>query len=128
MALCSERWIQWIQKDVEITIPHFSAEDAHKYLRFLKADHHFEDGETEYQLKSADGRAAFNRAAHGKLFTKHFCSVCITNSVSLPNEKTKYYLGGAISLRAQDWQIVFYVCYFLRSCIRVRFGCRNIEY
>ena len=114
------------QKDVEITIPHFldfSTEEAHKYLRFLKADHQFEDGEIEYQLKSAGGRAAFNRAAHGTLLTKHFCSVCIASSVPLPNEKTKYYLGGAISLNGQEWQIVFYVCYFLPSCIRVRFDC-----
>ena len=118
------------QKDVEITIPHyvdFSAKDAHKYLRFLKADHQFEDDETEYQLKSAHGRAAFNRAAHGTLMTRHFCSVCIANSVPLPNEKTQYYLGGAISLKGQEWQIVFYVCYFLPSCIRVRFGCINIQ-
>ena len=118
------------QKDVEITIPHFldfSTEDAHRYLRFLKADHQFEDDEIEYQLQLADGRAAFNRAAHGTLLTKHFCSVCITSSVPLPNEHTRYYLGGGISLKAQKWKIIFYVCYFLPSCIRVRFGCVKIQ-
>ena len=118
-------------KDVEITFPHyadFSTEDAHTYLRFLKADHQlFEDGELEYQFKSADGRAAFNFAAHGTLLTKHFCSMCITSSVPLPNERTKYYLGGAISLKAHYWQIIFYVCYFLPSCIRVSFGCVKIQ-
>ena len=118
------------QKDVEITIPHFldfSTEDAHRYLRFLKADHQFEGGEIEYQLKSADGRAAFNRAAHGTLLTKHFCSVCITSKLPLPNEHTRYYLGGGISLKAQKWKIIFYVCYYLPSCIKVRFGCVKIQ-
>ena len=124
--LCAQQdGFSGFQKDVEITIPHFvdfSTEDAHKYLTFLKADHQFEDSESEYQLKSADGRAVFNRAAHGTLLTKHFCSVCIAaNSVHLPNEKTNYYLGGARSMKGQEWQIVFYVCYFLPSCIRVRF-------
>ena len=114
------------QKDVEITIPHFldfSTEDAYKYLRFLKAHHQLENGEIEYQLKPAKGRAAFDLAAHGLLMTRHFCSVCITTSEPLPNEHTKYYLGGGISLKLQDWQIIFYVCYFLPSCIRVRSGC-----
>ena len=53
------------QKDVEITVPHFlhfSTEDAHEYLRFLKAEHQLEDGEKEYQLKPTDGRAVFDRA------------------------------------------------------------------
>ena len=126
--LCAQQnGFSGFQKDVEITIPHFvdfSTEDAHKYLRFLKADHQFEASEIEYQLKSAGGRAAFNRAAHGTLLTKHFCSVCITSSVTLPNEKIKYYLGGAISLKAQDWQIIFYACYFLPSCIWVRYVCK----
>ena len=113
------------QKDVEITIPHFlhfSTEDAHMYLRFLKADHQLEDGEIEYQLKLDDGRAIFDHATYGTLFTRHFCFRCITTSV-LPVEHSRYYLGGGISLRAQDWQIIFYVCYFLKSCIRVSFGC-----
>ena len=113
------------QKDVEITIPHFldfSTEDAYKYLRFLKANHQLENGEIEYQLKPANGRAVFDLASHGSLMTRHFCSVCITTSVPPPNEHTKYYLGGGISLKLQDWQIIFYVCYFLRSCIRVRSG------
>ena len=35
----------------------------------------------------------------------------------------RYYLGGGISLKAHDWQITFYVCYFLKSCVRVRFHC-----
>ena len=113
------------QKDVEITIPHFlhfSTEDAYTYLRFLKADHQLEDGEIEYQLKLDDGRAIFDYATYGTLFTRHFCFRCITTSV-LPDEHSRYYLGGGISLRAQDWQIIFYVCYFLKSCIRVSFGC-----
>ena len=117
------------QKDVEITIPHFldfSTEDAHRYLRFLKADHQFEDGEIEYKLKSTDGRAAFNRATHGTLLTMHFCSVCIATT-ALPNEHTRYYLGGEMSLKAQQWKITFYVCYFLPSCIRVRLGCVKIQ-
>ena len=110
------------QKDVEITIPHFvdfPSEDAYNYLRFLKADHQLEDGENEYQLKSADGKAIFNCAAHGTLLTRHFCSVCIASSV-FPDKYTRYYLGGEISLTAQERQIVFVVCYLLKSCIRVR--------
>ena len=118
------------QKDVEITIPHFldfSTEDANKYLRFLKADHEpdmlNEDDKIEYQLKPADGRAVFDMDSdvkHGKLLTRHFCSVCIATSV-FHNEYTRYCLGGELSLTAQDGQIIFYVCYFLKSCIQVRF-------
>ena len=119
------------QKDLEITIPHFlqlSTEDAYKYLRFLKADHELdvinEDGKIQYQLKPAAGTAVFdhaNDATHGKLLTRHFCSVCIATSV-LRNEHTRYYLGGGRSLTAQDGQIIFYICYFLPSCVRVRLG------
>ena len=118
------------QKDVEITIPHFlhlSTEDAYKYLRFLKADNERnvlnEDGKIQYQLKPAPGTAVFDHAndpTHGKLLTRHFCSVCIATSV-LHNEHTRYYLGGGISLKTQDGWIIFYVCYFLKSCVRVRF-------
>ena len=116
------------QKDVEIIIPHFldfSTEDASRYLRFLKASHQLEDGETEYQLKAAVGKAVFDHATdvnRGILFTRHFCSVCIATSVLL-NEHTRYYLGGEISLKAQDGQVVFFVCYFLQSCLMVRFYC-----
>jgi len=112
------------QKDVEITIPHFldlSTEDAYEYLRFLKAEHQLEDGEKEYQFKPTDGRAVFDRPAHGTLLMRHFCSVCIEAKVS-PSQKTRYYLGGGISLKGQDCQIVFYVCYFLKSCVRVSVG------
>ena len=129
--LCAQQdGFSGFQKDVEITIPHFldlSTEDAYKYLRFLKADHEFdvlnEDGKIEYQLKPAHGTAVFdhaNDATHGKLLTRHFCSVCIATSV-LHNEHTKYYLGGGISLKAQDRWIIFYVSYFLKSCVTVRF-------
>ena len=114
------------QKDVEITIPHFldlSTEDANKYFTFLKAEHELEDHENEYQLKPANGKAKFDRAMHGTLLMRHFCSTCITTSAPLPDEHTRYYLGGGISLKGQDWQIIFYVCYFLKSCVRVRFGC-----
>ena len=109
------------QKDVEITIPHFvdfSTKDAYTYLRFVKADHQFED---EYQLKPVDDRVVFNRTTHGTLLTRHFCSMCIASKVLLPNEHSKYYLGGGMRLKAQELQIVFYVCYFLPSCIRVSF-------
>ena len=119
-----------LQKDVEITIPHFlelTTKEASTYLRFLKADHECdmlnEDGEVEFQLKPAAGTAVFDDpsdSTHGKLLTRHFCSVCITTSV-LFNKHTRYYLGG-ISLKANNWKIIFYVCYFLPSCIRVRFG------
>ena len=122
------------QKDVEITIPHFldlSTEDAYKYLRFLKADHKFdvlnEDGKIRYQLKPAPGKAVFHHASdatHGKLLTRHFCSVCIATSV-LHNEHTRYYLGGGISWKTKDGWIIFYVCYFLKSCVRVRFVVHN---
>ena len=112
------------QKDIKIILPHFldfSTQDACRYLRFLKASHQLEDGETEYQLKPADGTAVFSDATYGTLLTRHFCLVCIATSI-LPNEHTKYYLGGRISLKAQDcMQIIFFVCYFLKSCIRVRF-------
>ena len=115
------------QKDVEITIPHFldlPTEDAYTYLRFLKADHHCEGEETEYQLKATDGKAIFEHASdatYGSLLTRHFCSVCIATSI-LPDEHTKFYLGGRISLKTQDCvQIIFFVCYFLKSCIRVRY-------
>ena len=112
------------QKDVEITIPHFldfSSEDANKYLTFLKAEHELEDHENEYQLKPANGKAKFDRAMHGTLLMRHFCSVCIKAEI-FPEEQTRYYLGGGISMKGQDWQIIFYVCYFLKSCLRVRFS------
>ena len=119
------------QKDLEITIPHFlrlSTEDAHKYLQFLKADHQLDllndDGKIQYELKPAVGTAVFdhdNYATHGKLLTRHFCSVCIATSVSL-NEHTRYCLGGELSLTAQERQIIFYVCYLLNSCVEVRNG------
>ena len=130
--LCIQDGFSGFQKDVEITIPHFlhiSTEDAYKYLRFLNADHKFdvlnEDGKIDYQLKPAAGTAIFdhaNDATHGKLLTRHFCSVCIATSV-LSNEHTRYYLGGELSLTAQGRQITFYVCYFLKSCVQVRYGC-----
>ena len=107
------------QKDVEITIPHFlhlSTKDAYTYLRFLKADHQLED--SEIQLQPADGRALFDHVTCGTLLTRHFCSTCIASKV-FPSEHTRYYLGGAISLKEQDMQIIFFVCYFLKSCIRV---------
>ena len=117
------------QKDVEITIPHFlqfSTEDAHKYLQFLKADHQLdllaEDGKLEYQLQPADGKAVFDHASFGQLFSRHFCSVCIASSRSVVNdEHTKYFLGGRIIPKGQDWRIIFFVCYFLKSCVAVRF-------
>ena len=117
------------QKDVEITIPHFldiSTEDAYEHLRFLKAEHQLEDGEREYQLKPIDGRgqrAVFDYAAHGTLLTRHFCSLCIEAEV-FPNQQTRYYLGGGISLKGHEWQIIFYICYFLQSCVRVRLSAR----
>ena len=124
--LCVADSFSEFQKDVEITIPHFlqlSKEDANKYLRFLKADHQLDDGEIEYQLKPAAGTAEFNHASdatHGKLLTRHFCSVCIATSV-FRDEHTRYCLGGELILTTQERQtIIFYVCYFLRSCIEVR--------
>ena len=121
------------QKDVEITIPHFldfSTEDAYKYLRFLKAEHEpdvpTKDGKIEYQLKPAPGTAVFDHAGdatHGKLLTRHFCSVCIATSV-FRDEHTRYCLGGELVLTTQEKQtVIFYVCYFLRSCIEVRYVC-----
>ena len=128
------------QKDVEITLPHllhFSAEEAFTNLRFLKADHQLdminEDGEMKYLLKPADGRTLFEHVTHGTddrasldhtlhgtLLTRHFCFICIATSV-FPNEHTRYYLGGTIKtrLKTQDWQIIFFVCYFLKSCVLV---------
>ena len=115
------------QEDVEITIPHFlqfSTEDAYKCLQFLKADHQLdlltEDGKEEYQLKPADGKAVFDHAAYGQLFSRHFCSVCIATSV-VHDDHTKYFLGGGIIPKGQEWQIIFFVCYFLKSCVAVRF-------
>ena len=131
--LCAQQdGFSGFQKDVEITIPHFvdfTTEDAYKYLRFLKADHKpdvlNEDGKIQYQLKPAAGTAVFdhaNDATHGKLLTRHFCSLCIATSVFY-TEQTRYCLGGEISFTAQERQIIFYVCYFLKSCIEVRCGC-----
>ena len=63
------------QKDVEITIPYFldvSTQDAYRYLKFLKASHQLEDGETEYQLKTAYGKVVFDYASYGTLLTGHF--------------------------------------------------------
>ena len=87
-----------------IIIPHFldfSTEDAYRYLQFLKADHELdvlnEDGKIQYQLKPAASTAVFDNdcdATHGKLLTRHFCSLCIATSV-FRNEHTRYYLGGA---------------------------------
>ena len=110
------------QKDVEITIPHFldfSTEDACTHLRFLKANHQLEDG--EYKLQSADGKAKFDHAMYGKLITKHFCSMCIASSLPFP-KLTRYYLSGGIRSKGKDWQIIFFVCYCLKSCVTVRFG------
>ena len=110
------------QKDVEITIPHFchfSAEDANTYLKFLKADHEKEFSENEYLLKAADGRAVFDCVTHGTLLTRHLCLICIATSAPLPNEHTKYCLFGEKSLKAQKHRIVFFICYFLNSCIEV---------
>ena len=107
------------QKDVEITIPHFldlSTKDRYTYLRFYKADHQLEGGEIE--LQPADGRAVFDHATYGTLLTRHFCSTCIASKV-VPSKHTKYLLGGAISLKGHYMQIIFFVCYFLESCIRV---------
>ena len=110
------------QKDVEITIPHFldfSTQESYRYLRFLKASHHREGGETEYQLKTVCGKVVFDYASYGTLLTRHFCSTCIASSVR-PNEFTKYYLlGTKQKTKAQEWQITFFVCYFLKSCIEV---------
>ena len=110
------------QKDVELTIPHFldfSSQDAYRYLRFLKASHQLEDGDTEYQLKAAYGKVVFDFASYGTLLTRHFCSTCIASSV-LPNERTKYYLlGTKQKIKAQEWQVTFFVCYFLASCVEV---------
>ena len=113
------------QKDVEITIPHclhLSTEDASTYLRFLKADHQRdmlnEEGNIEYLLKPTDGRAEFDCTAHGTLMTKHFCIVCLATSV-LPGEHTRYCLYGTRNVKMQGWQITFFVCYFLKSCILV---------
>ena len=112
-------------KDVEITIPHFlhlSSEDASTYLRFLKADHQRdtlnEEGKIQLLFKPTDGKAEFGCIAYGTLKTKHFCSVCIATSV-LPDEHTRYCLYGIKKLRMQEWQITFFVCYFLQSCILV---------
>ena len=111
-----------------IIIPHFldfSTEDAYRYLQFLKADHELdvlnEDGKIQYQLKPAASTAVFDNdsdATHGKLLTRHFCSLCIATSV-FRNEHTRYYLGGELHLTAQRQQVIFYVCYFLQSCIEV---------
>ena len=93
----------------KMLIPHFldlSTEDADTYLKFLKADHQLEDDEVEYQLKPANGRAAFNRATHGTLFARNFCFTCISISV-LPNECTKYYLGGGIRSKRHNVQIIY---------------------
>ena len=122
-------------KDVEITIPHFlhlSSEVASTYLRFLKADHRRvmlnEEGKIQLLLKPTDGKAEFSKAEfskadfdctlHGTLMTKHFCSVCIATSV-LPDEHTRYCLYGIKKLKMQEWQITFFVCYFLKSCVLV---------
>ena len=120
------------QKDVEITIPHFlhfSTDDAYKYLRFLKADHRLdmldENGDVEYQLMSASGRPVFDCATHGTLLTKHFCLVCLATSIH-PDKHTKYYLVGGrpqASLNAKEGQIIFWICYFLQSCLWVGFFC-----
>ena len=125
------------QKDVEITLPHFlhfSTEEAFTNLRFLKAEHQLdminERGEIKYLLKPADGRMSFEHVTHGTddrasslhgtLLTRHFCFICIATSV-FPNEHTRYYLAGRIKarLKTQDWQIIFFVCYFLKSCVLV---------
>ena len=118
------------QKDVEITIPHFlhlSTDDAYTYLRFLKADHRLdmldENGDVEYQLMPADGRSVFDCATHGTLFTRHFCLVCLTSSIH-PDKHTKYYLVGGrpqAGLKAKEEEIIFWVCYFLKSCLWVGF-------
>ena len=116
-----------LQKDVEITIPHFldlPTKKASTYLRFLKANHEFDMlNEIEFQLKPAAGTAVFDHdsdATHGKLFTRHFCSLCIATLV-FHNEHIKYCLGGELSLTAQAMKITFYVCYFLKSCVEVRY-------
>ena len=118
---------------MEITIPHFlhlSTDDAYTYLRFLKADHRLdmldENGDVEYQLMPADGRSVFDCATHGTLFTRHFCLVCLTTSIH-PDKHTKYYLVGGrpqTGLKAKEEEIIFWVCYFLESCLWVGFFVR----
>ena len=121
------------RKDVEITIPHFlqfSTEDAYTNLRFLKANHHLDlinenkESGYQYQLKPADGRAVFDHTASGTLLTRHFCCMCIASKV-IPNEHTRYYLGGTF-LKAQCWEITFFVCYFLKSCVAVGLVIHNL--
>jgi len=116
------------QKDVQLTIPHFldiSTEDASRYLRFLKSDHQLDrldkDGEVEYQLRQADGRAMFDHSTKCTLVTRHFCLTCIASEIQ-PDKLTKYCLIGGkpkVILKAQEWEIVFFICYFLKSCIWV---------
>lgn len=116
------------QKDVEITIPHFlhmSTEDASKCLRFLKSDHQLdrlnEDGEVEYQLRQADGEASFGHATKCTLLTRHFCFLCLASSIQ-PDKYTQYcIIGGKPKkiLKAQDWEIVFFICYLLEWCMWV---------
>ena len=116
------------QKDVKISIPHFlhfSTEYAYTYLRFLKADHQpyvsDENGELEYQLKPADGTPVFDRATHGTLSTRHFCSMCLASSI-FPDKYTKYCLIGGISRNissTEGGRIIFIICYFLKSYIEV---------
>ena len=122
------------QKDVQLTIPHFlhiSTENASRYLRFLKSDHQLdwldEDGEVEYQLTQADGRATFDHSTKCTLVTRHFCLTCIACGIQ-PDKLTKYCLIGGkpkIILQEQEWKIVFFICYLLKSCVWVSLNCTS---
>ena len=48
----------------------------------------------------------------------HFFSVCIATLLNIPDT---FLVVNYIDLKAQDWQVFFFVCYFLQSCLMVRF-------
>jgi len=126
--LCiSDSDIDNFELDVQLSLAHFLDPTVSDTCKFLQADHRVTEG-MRYHFKVADGYARFSKdCAIGVLTTKHFCVNCI--STKCADRSRKLHSAALFCLiegvpnnippPSSTWEIVFILCYLLRTCISV---------
>ena len=111
--------------DVELTLAHFLDPTVSDTCEFWQADHRVTEGML-YHFKPADGYTWFSKyCAFGVLTTNHFCFSCIIGEVSgdIVSAASFCLIEGVPKTipRLSTWQIVYILCYFLKTCISVSY-------
>ena len=121
-----------LQKPIKITLPHtVKYEEGNSKLMFMKAHHDMGHETPLIMPTSTEYKFEFEEVVHhegiefseenGSIFTKQFCTLCITENTLIPNTK-KYMLlrTKPKNYNTSNFSVDYCVIYKLSTCLEVR--------